>query len=96
MKRIIREIITLVRIERWLVQDDMPLTGNHDPDIEYQSEESIIDGHEFAADDLRVIAQRILESKQWERASDGTFSPKRLPNDPQTPKEGNEEMRRET
>lgn len=95
MKRIIREVITLVRIERWLVRDEMPLTQD-DTDttqIEHSSEELIVDGEDASTDSLRVIAQRILESQQWEisegeLSENGAFLTKRFHNDLQTPKEG--------
>lgn len=89
MKRIIREVITLIRIERWLVGDEKPLPseGNPEPEIEHCIEESIVDGERAVTDDLRVIAQRILESQQWELSADGSFLSKRLHNESQTPKE---------
>jgi hypothetical protein len=33
MRRVIREVITLIRIERWLVKDDQPMQANDEPGL---------------------------------------------------------------
>jgi len=66
MKRIIREVITLIRIERWLVKEDAPTEPSTTGEPDLIIEESIIEAHEPEQGDLRVIAQRVLEARQWE------------------------------
>ncbi len=89
MKRIIREVITLVRIERWLVKESSPSSpaSGEEAAIEHLIEESTLHSHDTDGDDLRVIAQRVLDAQQWEIAPDGTFLNKRSVNAEQTPKE---------
>ncbi len=66
MKRIIREVITLIRIERWLVKEDASTEPSTTVEPDLIIEESIIEAQEPEQGDLRVIAQRILEARQWE------------------------------
>ena len=87
MKRVIREVITLIRIERWLVKEDQTTSPTNSTEPELIIEESLIETHEGEDDDLRVIAQRVLEARQWEvRPNKKGRRNKRSTNVPETPK----------
>lgn len=70
MKRIIRELITLIRIERWVVEEDQ--TSHADPmlpppqphALEVWLEETVLaaDGRVLK----RELFRRVLEVQQWD------------------------------
>ena len=66
MKRVIREVITLIRIERWLVKEDAAPGQTDGAEAELIIEETLIEAQDAERDDLHVIAQRVLEARQWE------------------------------
>lgn len=86
MKRIIREVITLIRIERWLVKEDETANPTGIDEPERIIEESIVETHEGEDGDLRVIAQRVLETRQWEVRPNKKGRSKRTSNKPKAPK----------
>lgn len=82
MKRIVREVITLIRIERWLVTDDSPTSPI--PETE-EMDGALLEaqlGHDAAStqanlplkeetaehslDGSRVISQRVIDVRTWE------------------------------
>lgn len=86
MKRIIREVITLIRIERWLIKEDETTSTADMNEPERIIEESIVATQAGEGDDLRVIAQRVLEARQWEVRPNKKGGGKRATNKPKAPK----------
>jgi hypothetical protein len=64
MQRIIREVITLIRIERWLVVDDRPDAPQQDEAAERVIEQIVLNSASEAQ--VRELFRRILEQRQWD------------------------------
>jgi hypothetical protein len=64
MQRIIREVITLIRIERWLVVDDRPDAPQQDGVAERVIEQIVLNSASEAQ--VRELFRRILEQRQWD------------------------------
>jgi hypothetical protein len=61
MRRVIREIITLVRVERWFVAEDAPLSNAPDP-TEHVIEQIVLDAADAAQ--LHDLFQRLLAAQR--------------------------------
>jgi hypothetical protein len=68
MRHVIREIITLIRIERWLVADDRPGGSDLTAASEHVVEQIVLSGADEAQ--VRELFRRILEERRWELPRD--------------------------
>jgi hypothetical protein len=80
MKRVIREVITIIKVERWLVAEDAPSLAETDavtlaptlpettldPDISAALQESAHPDLGDGTKVTRVISQRVLDRKQYQ------------------------------
>lgn len=82
MKRIIREVITIIKVERWLVEEDAPSLAEtdealtlppalpeppFDPEILAALQETVAPATlSNGAKVVRVISQRVIESTQYQ------------------------------
>lgn len=70
MRRVIKETITLIRIERWLIADEQASASEHEHTSEQILEQIVLHGAEVAL--VRELVQR-LRSQQLTAPSSSTL-----------------------